>query len=129
MSFKNNLKKYRLEANLKQTELAKLVGMTDRTIQNYESGSSHPKTMEAFKKFANALNVSTDDLLTDKDIYIIDAYDKGGDQSAKDIQDLITDISGLFSGGSLDDSALDGAMRALNDAYWIAKEKNANKKS
>ena len=26
--------------------------------------------------------------------------------------------------GKLSDDALDGAMRALNEAYWIAKDKN-----
>lgn len=30
----------------------------------------------------------------------------------------------MFAGGKLSDDALDGAMRALNEAYWIAKDKN-----
>ena len=30
----------------------------------------------------------------------------------------------LFAGGTLSEDALDGAMKALNDAYWRAKEKN-----
>ena len=29
-----------------------------------------------------------------------------------------------FAGGQLSEDALEGAMRALNDAYWMAKEKN-----
>ena len=33
-------------------------------------------------------------------------------------------MTGMFAGGHLDDESLDGAMKALNDAYWIAKEKN-----
>ena len=33
-------------------------------------------------------------------------------------------MTGLFAGGALSEDALDGAMRALNEAYWIAKEKN-----
>ncbi len=30
----------------------------------------------------------------------------------------------MFAGGTLSDDAMDGAMRALSEAYWIAKEKN-----
>ncbi len=30
----------------------------------------------------------------------------------------------MFAGGKLSEDALDGAMKALNDAYWMAKEKN-----
>ena len=33
-------------------------------------------------------------------------------------------LIGLFAGGQLSEDALEGAMRALNDAYWMAKEKN-----
>jgi hypothetical protein len=30
----------------------------------------------------------------------------------------------MFAGGKLSEEALEGAMKALNDAYWMAKEKN-----
>ena len=33
-------------------------------------------------------------------------------------------MTGMFAGGQLSEDALEGAMKALNDAYWIAKEKN-----
>lgn len=33
-------------------------------------------------------------------------------------------MTGMFAGGSLSEEAIEGAMKALNDAYWIAKEKN-----
>ena len=33
-------------------------------------------------------------------------------------------MTGLFAGGELSEEAIEGAMKALNDAYWMAKEKN-----
>ena len=42
----------------------------------------------------------------------------------QDIDELVGEVTGMFAGGHLDDESLDGAMKALNDAYWIAKEKN-----
>lgn len=32
--------------------------------------------------------------------------------------------AGLFAGGNIADEDLDVMMKALQDAYWIAKEKN-----
>ena len=41
-----------------------------------------------------------------------------------DIEQLVSEVTGLFAGGELSEESLEGAMKALNDAYWIAKEKN-----
>lgn len=38
--FKNRLKELRLEAGLKQSDLAKIVGCSQQTISNYEIGAS-----------------------------------------------------------------------------------------
>ena len=54
----------------------------------------------------------------------IEAHQKGGAKAARDIDELVGEVTGLFAGGQLSEDALEGAMRALNDAYWMAKEKN-----
>jgi hypothetical protein len=53
-----------------------------------------------------------------------DAHEKGGSKAARDIDELVSEVTGMFAGGSLSEEAIEGAMKALNDAYWIAKEKN-----
>ena len=45
-------------------------------------------------------------------------------RAAREIDELVSEVSGMFAGGSLSEDALDGAMQALTRAYWIAKEKN-----
>jgi hypothetical protein len=55
---------------------------------------------------------------------VLAAQEQGGFKAAKDIDELVSEVSGMFAGGHLSDEALDGAMQALNKAYWIAKEKN-----
>ena len=52
------------------------------------------------------------------------AHEKGGAKAARDLDQLVTEVTGMFAGGHLSEDALEGAMKALNDAYWIAKEKN-----
>lgn len=63
-------------------------------------------------------------LLTSADVYSVEAHQKGGAKAARDIDELVGEVTGLFAGGQLSEDALEGAMRALNDAYWMAKEKN-----
>ena len=54
----------------------------------------------------------------------VEAHEKGGSKAARDIEQLVSEVTGLFAGGELSEESLEGAMKALNDAYWIAKEKN-----
>mgnify|MGYP004527492339 CR=1 len=49
------------------------------------------------------------------------AYGTRGKQQA---QALIAEVSGLFAGGDMAEEDMDEMMKAIQDAYWIAKEKN-----
>lgn len=123
MGFKERLKEKRVEAGLTQAELAEKVSVTARTIQNYEMGTRKPNS-KVVADIAMALGTTVDYLLTSADIYVEAVREKGGAKAARDIEELVGEVTGLFAGGQLSEDALEGAMRALNDAYWMAKEKN-----
>lgn len=124
MQFSDRLREKRLEANLTQPELAKIAGVSTRTIQNYELGNRKPSNMVVMQKIADALHTTTEYLLGSSGIYTVEAYERGGAKAARDIDSLVGEVTGLFAGGELSEDALEGAMKAINDAYWIAKEKN-----
>ena len=124
MGFKERLKDKRLEAGLIQAELAKKASVTTRTIQNYEMGTRRPSNMKVVGDLATALGTTVDYLMTNADVFVVEAKEKGGSKAARDIDELVSEVTGLFAGGQLSEDALEGAMRALNDAYWMAKEKN-----
>ena len=124
MGFKERLKEKRLEANLTQVQLAEKTSVTARTIQNYELGTRKPTKFEVVEKLAEALNTTAEYLLGQGGMLVLAAQEQGGSKAAKDIDELVSEVSGMFAGGHLSDEALDGAMQALNKAYWIAKEKN-----
>lgn len=125
MIFKERLKEKRGEAHLTQAELAKKAGVSTRTIQNYELGSRKPCQIEVVQKIADALSTTTEYLLGSSGMMMVaEAHEKGGSKAARDIDELVSEVTGMFAGGSLSEEALEGAMKALNDAYWIAKEKN-----
>ena len=78
MEFKDKLKEKRLAAKMSQAELASRAGVGVRTIQNYESGARTRISTDIVLKIANALGVSINDLMDNAEIYVADAYEKGG---------------------------------------------------
>lgn len=124
MPFSEKLKEKRTAAGLTQVELAKKAGVTERTIQNYELGTRRPANMVVVQRIADALGTTTEYLLSSGETLVVAAHERGGARAAKDINELVSEVTGMFAGGKLSDDALDGAMRALNEAYWIAKDKN-----
>lgn len=124
MVFQDRLKEKRVAANLTQVELAEKAGVTSRTIQNYELGKRKPSNMVTVQRIADALNTTAEYLLGSAGTYVVEAHEKGGAKAARDIDELVGEVSGLFAGGELSEDALEGAMRALTEAYWIAKENN-----
>ena len=124
MAFGDHLRDCRQLADMTQAELAESVGVTLRSIQNYESSARYPVNMMVVKKLADALNVSIGDLLEESDYNIIEAGIRGGGKAQRDIFRLVNQIRGMFTGNELDEDDKDAAIRALTDAYWDAKKEN-----
>jgi len=123
MKFNERLKELREKNNLTQEQLAKISGVSSRMIQRYEYGTSRPR-LDAAEKIAKALNVSTDELLGNADMLIAQANEKYGARGAKQAKQLTDEVTGLFAGGDMAEEDMDLMMKAIQDAYWIAKEKN-----
>lgn len=124
MKFCEKVKEARNKAGLKQDELAKAIGVSLRTITNYESGERYPKKREVYYKLADVLKVDVNYLLTEDEEFLIDAEKQYGKRGAKQAKELLAEVSGLFTGGDLADEDLDEMMKGIQEAYWIAKEKN-----
>ena len=124
MTFSERLKKARKNKKLTQKELAELCGLHYRTIQNWENGERRPANFKLVQTLAASLSVRPEDLLSDCDILIMTAKEKGGEEAANDIESLITKVSGLFAGGELAEEDKDKLIAAFNRAYWLSKEKN-----
>ena len=55
---------------------------------------------------------------------VAQAAEKYGAKGAKQAQQLTEEVTGLFAGGDMAEEDMDLMMKAIQDAYWIAKEKN-----
>ena len=123
MKFNERLKELREKNNLTQEQLAKNSGVSSRMIQRYEYGTSRPR-LDAAEKIAKALNVTTDELLGNSGMLIAQAAEKYGSRGAKQAEELTAEVTGLFAGGDMAEEDMDVMMKAIQDAYWIAKENN-----
>ena len=112
MTFGEKVKAERTKLGLNQDELAEKIGVTRRVICSYENDKSRPRGTERYKKLAEALNVNVNYLLSEDDAFIADVEDKYGRRGARQAQELLAEVTGLFA--------------AIQEAYLIAKKNNKN---
>ncbi|NCC00773.1 MAG: XRE family transcriptional regulator [Clostridia bacterium] len=62
-----NIRNYRLEKGWSQKQLSDAVDIDRADISKYENGTKGEMGFKTLKKFASALDVSTDDLLAEKE--------------------------------------------------------------
>lgn len=116
MKFGEKLRKARRQAGLSQEEFAKAIGVSLRTITNYETNGVYPKKRELYPKIAEVLGVDVDYLMTEKE----SADGSAGKSLTTD--GIVDDLTSLFASGSMSEDDLDLMMRRITEAYWIAKE-------
>lgn len=124
MKFGEKIRMLRKEKKINQETLGDMIGVTKRTIQNYEKSNMYPKKKETYYKLAQIFDVNVNYLLTEDEEFIAGAYAKGGIKAARDISKLTEVICGLFAGGDLPESDMDAAMKAISEAYFAVKEEN-----
>lgn len=123
MKFGEKVRAARRNADMSQEALAKAVDVSLRTILGYENENRYPRKREVYAKLADALHVDVNYLLTEDEEFAAAAAEYGsrGKQRA---EALVAELRGLFAGGELADEDMDAMMRAVQEAYWIAKENN-----
>ena len=136
MTFSDKIKLAREMAKLTQNELAKEVGVSQRTIASYESGGARARRSTT-EKLARVLKVSikylSDDTCTDpladieKDGYIEQARAMYGAGGVRDMDGLLRDNAALFAGGELSQDQKDAFFEAIMRAYITCKEESKKK--
>lgn len=136
MTFGEKVKEARLALNLSQVELAKMTGISERSLYTYEQLGTIPR-MSNVKKLAEALKVTTAYLLdeeeTDKqsqvneDLFISTAKSSYGYKGAKEAAEVIGRTRSLLAGGDLDEDAKEVFFRALMEVYLESKSEAKEK--
>lgn len=124
MTFGNKLKDLREKHNLSQTELASMLGVSMRTIQNYEASKGLPRTTSTVSKICEIFNLPADYLMNEKEQFILNAQENYSYTGKQEAELLISKLGGLFMGGELKEDDKDKVFKAITELYFDSKEKN-----
>ena len=141
MNFGEKIKELRKKRGFSQAELAEKIGVTQKTICNYENGTRFPKGQKIINGFADIFDVSIDYLLDDteidsnkqnikieyKDEFISIAKENFGYKGKKEAENLLEKTAAIFSGGSLSDEDKDAFFQSITELYFDAKSKSRKK--
>ena len=124
MNLSEKIKKARAAKGLSQKELAEAVGISERTIQNYELGARLPKKHATYEKLASVLNVSVASLMNDEESFVVHVSETFGSSGRRQAEDIIRNFRVAAAGGELDDDDLDFIRDAMIQTYYDAKAYN-----
>jgi transcriptional regulator with XRE-family HTH domain len=124
MKLSEKIRKLRTEKGVTQTQLAEAIGVSMRMVQEYETNGRYPRNRAIYKEMADYFGVDLNYLLTEDEEFTTSAAEKYGYNGAKQAEELVAQVKGLFAGGEMADEDKDIMMKAIQDAYWDAKEKN-----
>lgn len=128
MSIGENIKKWRELRNLKQSELAELLGVSDKTVSSWEINRTEPK-MGMVEKISAALNCKKTDIIGLDDDNITNDFKL----SARDERDIsrrlektLDDLENqqdalMFDGAPMDDQTRELLKASLENSIRIAK--------
>jgi transcriptional regulator with XRE-family HTH domain len=132
MKFGEKVREQRKKRGLTQSELAAELGITFRTLRNYEKGVSYPSAREVYYKLAGFFDIDVNYFLTEDENYLLDISQQFGRRGREQAQYLLEQTAALFAGGELsfeDEIAFQREMQELFlDAATKAREKYSPKK-
>ena len=119
-TYGDRLKQARIEKGLSRPQLAKLCGISVKTIQNYETGFRQPNRIDTSQKFAEVLGVTVD--------YLINGDIDNDDLTEEDKSEILSHASALFAGGKLSEDEQLAFINELQTLYLDAKKRLKDQK-
>ena len=131
MKFGQKVQEQRKKAGFLQQELADKLGITKRTLANYEGGNSYPQNRSLYAKLAEIFKVDINYFLTEDEEFLTQAAQMYGKKGQAQAQIILEQAAALFAGGELsekDEIAFLHDMQAIFlESKKIAKTKYSNR--
>lgn len=127
MTFAEKVHSLRTMKGFSQKELADAIGVTSRSVRNWESEGRFPKQHDLYNKLADVLGCTVEYLLSDEAEFVTKAEEEYGYRGRKSAEKLLAEINGLFAGGELAEEDMATFAMAVQEAYFDAKRKNKKK--
>lgn len=132
MKFCEKVKMLREKAGLTQKQLAEEIGVSLRTVTNYENGSRYPKQRGIYGRLSSLLGVEINYLLTEDEEFLLSVSENFGEKSADKANKILLETKALFAGGELSEEDARAFIDEIQRCYLDSKErarKYSSKKS
>ena len=127
MTFGEKLRRLRDSRKLTQTQMAQLLNVSLRTYQYYESGRMYPKDATIYPRIAEEFNVTTDNLISDQDLFMIEAQSKYGSRGREQAAQILEATEALYAGGTLSEEDEQAFYRQMTRIFDRVKQRNAQR--
>lgn len=101
MKFGQKVQEQRKKAGVFQQELADALGITKRTLANYESGKSYPGSRALYRKMADFFGVDVNYFLAEDEEFLTMAAEMYGKKGQAQAKVILEQAAALFAGGEL----------------------------
>lgn len=127
MLFGDRVKQLRVQEDMTQAELAKLIGVSERILVYYEANERFPRKQEVIAKLAKTFRVSTDYLIGTDGVFIKNAEEQYGHIGSKQAQKVLKNIEINLAGEELSEDSKDEICSIVSELFFDAKAKNKEK--
>ena len=124
MTFAEKVKILRTEKGWIQQELADALGVSVRTVKNYESGDSYPKNRLIYKKMARIFGVDMNELLHENEEFAMPEKDDAAYDDYKILRQSLNGMKKALASEKIGQRDKDILMKKIWDLYCKNKDKS-----
>jgi transcriptional regulator with XRE-family HTH domain len=123
MKFGEKVKELRIAKNLSQTELARKIGVSMRTIRGWEIEGRFPKQRSLYMKLSEVLGCDISYLMSNEESFVTEASELYGSRGAKQAQQILEQTAALFAGGTLSEDDQLEFITEIQSLYLDSKKR------
>lgn len=123
MEFGEKLKKLRRSKRMSQAELAKLIGVSQRTIAYYEAGKTYPRYKEIYEALAATFDTTVDFFRSESEEFMEEVWQQYGTRGQRQAAKILGMAGELFAGGELSEEDKMALLTEMQQLYLDSKQR------
>ena len=127
MVFGDKLREQRKKRGVKQEDVAAAIGVTRRTLVNYENGVSYPNDRGVYFKLADYFEVDVNYFLTENEEFLTEAAEKYGKRGLAQAEVVLEQAAALFAGGELSEEDQIAFLHEMQGLFLDSKRRAREK--